>query len=86
MLSQSNMMDVGNLKCTQTWLKNSSTASHPKIVFLQGMSTHFVEAVYYKKQAMMMGEPHGDVLGLMTPCSNNCYCCFFNSYSSMTDF
>jgi hypothetical protein len=28
------------------------------------------------------GEPHGEVLGMMTPCSNNHYNYFFTSYDS----
>jgi hypothetical protein len=40
LLSRSYMMDLVNPKCTQTWLKNNSVASHPYIIFLHGMSKH----------------------------------------------
>jgi hypothetical protein len=42
LLSRSEMMEVGNPKCTQIWLKNSSVASHLEIVFLQGVRTHIL--------------------------------------------
>jgi hypothetical protein len=35
---------------------------------------------------MMMGEPHGDVLGMMSPCSNNCYKFFYTSSASMKNY
>jgi hypothetical protein len=35
---------------------------------------------------MMMGEPHVDVLGLITPISNNCYTFLNTSSASMKDY
>jgi len=49
-LSQLDMMELGNPKCTQTWLNDSLVSSHPEIIFIYGIkNTHFSEMIHHKK-------------------------------------